>query len=83
MPGPSLTVFVDGTPVAVPLGTTAAVAVMIAGRTGFRRSVTGEARGPLCGMGVCFECRLTIDGHTQQRSCQVTCRDGMELRTDG
>lgn len=83
MPGPSLTVFVDGAPVSVPLGTTAAVAVLIAGHAGFRRSVTGEARGPLCGMGVCFECRLTIDGHSQRRSCQVTCRDGMELKTNG
>ena len=36
-------------------------AVAIAGVTAFRRSVTGEPRGPLCGMGICFECRVTVE----------------------
>ena len=40
------------------------------GTTDFRRSVTGEPRAPLCGMGVCAECRVTIDGRVQL-SCQV------------
>ena len=45
------------------------------------RSVTGEPRGPLCGMGICFECRATIDGMPHQRSCQILCAAGMEVRT--
>jgi hypothetical protein len=44
--------------------------------------VTGQLRGPLCGMGICFECRLTIDGLPQRASCQTFCRTGMEVRTD-
>ncbi len=37
----------------------------------FRTSVTGEPRAPLCGMGVCMECRATVDGVPHQRTCQV------------
>ena len=72
---------INGKPVRVGGGTTVAAAVMIHAAA-FRRSVTGEPRGPLCGMGICFECRLTIDGEAHQRSCQIVCRDGMEIRTD-
>jgi predicted molibdopterin-dependent oxidoreductase YjgC len=77
-----LTVTVNGKPVAVPEGAMVSAAVSLAGVTAFRKSPTGEARGPLCGMGICFECRVTIDGRAHVRSCQVPCRDGMEVRTD-
>jgi len=77
-----LTVTVNGKPVAVPEGAMVSAAVSLAGVTAFRKSATGEARGPLCGMGICFECRVTIDGRAHVRSCQVPCRDGMEVRTD-
>ncbi len=46
----------------------------------YRRSVSGEPRGPLCGMGICFECRVTIDGREHCRSCQVPAAEGMEVR---
>jgi sarcosine oxidase subunit alpha len=80
MPSP-VTVTVNGSPVSVPSGTTVAVAVMIAGQS-CRTSVTGEPRGPLCGMGICFECRVAIDGRPHCRSCQILCKPGMEVRTD-
>jgi len=73
---------VNGKPVEVPEGAMVSAAVAIAG-AGFRRSVTGETRGPLCGMGICFECRVAVDGRAHVRSCQVPCRPGMEVRTDG
>jgi sarcosine oxidase subunit alpha len=73
---------VDGVRLIVPAGTTVAAAVLRV-TDAFRRSVTGTPRGPLCGMGVCLECRVVIDGAAQQRSCQTPCRDGMEVRTDG
>jgi D-hydroxyproline dehydrogenase subunit gamma len=75
-------VFVNDKAVDVPVGTTVAAAIARAGVERFRRSVSGELRGPLCGMGVCFECRVTIDGTAQRRSCQALCQDGMEVRTD-
>jgi D-hydroxyproline dehydrogenase subunit gamma len=74
---------VDGAAVAVPAGAMVSTAVAMAGVSGYRRSVSGEPRGPLCGMGICFECRVTIDGRAHCRSCQVVCQPGMEVRTDG
>lgn len=70
---------VNGVTVRVPRGSTVAAAVLLAGRSGFRRSVSGELRGPLCGMGICFECRVAVDGQPHMRSCQLLCRDGMEV----
>ena len=76
-----ITVKVDGKAVTVPFGSTVAVAVMMAGSV-CRTSVSGERRGPLCGMGVCFECRVSIDEDTYCRSCQILCQPEMEVRTD-
>lgn len=76
-----VTVTVDGNLVRVPLGSTALAAVFAAGQSVCRTSVTGEPRGPLCGMGVCYECRTTIDGVAHVRACMARCRDGMEIIT--
>ena len=75
-----VTMNVNGAPVTVAPGTTVAAAIAMTGAA-TRRSVTGEPRGPLCGMGICFECRATIDGTPHQRSCQILCAAGMEVRT--
>jgi sarcosine oxidase subunit alpha len=48
----------------------------------FRRSRAGAPRAPLCGMGVCFECRVTIDGDAQALACMTPAREGMWVRTD-
>jgi D-hydroxyproline dehydrogenase subunit gamma len=72
---------VNGAKLAVPIESTVAVAVAIAGAS-CRTSVAGEPRGPLCGMGICFECRVSIDGVLHSRSCQILCKAGMEVRTD-
>ena len=77
-----ITVVVDGSPLQVPAGASVAVAVAIAGRP-CRTSVIGEPRGPLCGMGICFECRVTIDGIPHRRACQVFAEPGMVVRTQG
>lgn len=79
----SVTLVVNGAAVTVPAGSMVSTAVAAAGVRAFRRSVSGEPRGPLCGMGICFECRVTIDGRAHCRSCQVVCRPGMEVWTDG
>ena len=72
---------VNGARVEVPSGATVAAAVLIAGETAFRRSIGGAPRGPLCGMGICFECRVTIDGAPHARSCQILCVEGMQIET--
>jgi D-hydroxyproline dehydrogenase subunit gamma len=76
-----VTVAVNGLRVTVPAGTTVAVAMTIAGQA-CRASVNREPRGPLCGMGICFECRAAINGQPHCRSCQILCEPGMEVRTD-
>jgi sarcosine oxidase subunit alpha len=79
----TVSVSVNGAIVTVPAGAMVSAAVALAGVSGFRKSVSGEPRGPLCGMGICFECRVTINGRLHCRSCQIACEAGMEVRTDG
>ena len=76
-----VTLTVNGAAVSVQLGSAVAVAMAIAGQA-CRTSVAGEARGPLCGMGICYECRVVIDGVPHCRSCQTLCKAGMDVRTD-
>ena len=77
----SISLTVNGKQVTVPADATVAVAIAFAGAA-CRKSVTGELRGPLCGMGICFECRAVINGTPHSRSCQILCASGMEVRTD-
>lgn len=71
----------DGRDLAVPAGLTVAAAILRSGTSQFRTSVTGEPRAALCGMGICFECRVTIDGRSDVRSCQVVVENGMKVST--
>ena len=79
----AVTVRVDGRLLDVGAGTLVAAAVELAcpGR-GARVSPGGARRQPLCGMGVCGECRVTVDGRAHQLGCQVTCATAMEILTD-
>lgn len=72
----------DGETVSVPRGSTLAAVLLQRGGT-FRRSVTGEPRQPLCAMGTCFECRVSLDGTPHVRACRVICRDGLVVETAG
>ena len=82
MPTEELTLRINARAVSVPRGTTVAAAILRAGMPALRRSVSGQPRGPLCGMGICFECRVTVNGVPHVRSCQLPCEDNMEVRTD-
>lgn len=73
---------VNGRTISVPHGTVLAAAIAMAGVTQFRSSVSGQPRSPVCGMGACMECRVTINGQAQRRSCQTLCESGMEVITD-
>ena len=73
--------FVNGRPVSVPVGNTLLSAVSKAGFGTTRTSVTGQPRGPLCGMGFCHECTVTINGLSQQRSCMIAASAGMLVET--
>ncbi len=78
----SVTVRVNGKLTTVLRGTSVAAAIATAGADAFRVAVNGERRSPVCGMGICGECRVTIDGQRHLRSCLILCREGMEVCTD-
>ena len=70
---------VDGRPAAAEAGVSLLAALWNDGVRAVRTSVSGEARGPLCGMGTCFECRVTLDGQPHVRSCLTPVREGMNV----
>jgi hypothetical protein len=71
---------IDQKPMTIAAGSTVAVAIALAGLP-CRTSVTGEPRGPLCAMGICFECRATVNGIAHSRTCQLLCEPAMDIRT--
>jgi D-hydroxyproline dehydrogenase subunit gamma len=77
----AIVLFIDGLAVSVAAGTSVAAAVAMAGSPVTRRSVTGMPRAPLCGMGICQECRVTIDGRPHQLACQSLCAPGLQVLT--
>ncbi|QYD72157.1 (2Fe-2S)-binding protein [Paraburkholderia edwinii] len=77
-------VTVDGHVLELPEGSTVAAALAAhAGIAGTRTSISGMPRTALCGMGVCHECRVTIDGFAHALACQTLCRDGQTIETTG
>ena len=78
---PRISIVINGDRVEVPPGITVAAALFNIGVTALRTSVSGEPRGPVCAMGVCFECRVTIDSRPHQRACLTPVVDGMHIQT--
>ena len=79
--GATIAVEVEGRTVCVPVGASAAAAVLIAGLRAIRETPAGGApRGPYCLMGVCFDCLAEIDGVPNRQSCMVTVKAGMRIR---
>ncbi|WP_273823128.1 2Fe-2S iron-sulfur cluster-binding protein [Pseudomonas asplenii] len=70
----------DGRALRVADGTTVAAALALGGDGCSRTSVSSRRRAPLCGMGICQECRVSIDGY-RRLACQTLCQDGMRVET--
>ena len=81
VPPTAVTIHADGRALRVPSGSSVAAALIDAGVTAFRRSVSDEVRSPLCGMGTCFECRVTSDGVAHRRACLMPGSEGMRVST--
>ncbi len=76
-----ITLIVDGESVAAYQGETLLAALIASGRKVLRKHpVSGEGRGALCGMGVCFDCTVTVNGVHNVRSCMTEVEDKMEIR---
>lgn len=73
--------YINDVPVDVPAESSVAAAVLQV-VPHCRRSLGGQPRAPLCGMGVCFECRVKIDGEAHVRACMTPVRQGMRVCTD-
>jgi predicted molibdopterin-dependent oxidoreductase YjgC len=83
-PSTRLTLLVDGRAVTAAPGDSVAAALLAAGVSAFRHTArSGSARGPFCGMGVCFDCLVTVDGTPNRQACLVPVREGMRIETGG
>ena len=76
----TITATLNGRAITAPAGTSVAAVIMMHDAH-CRIGVYGEPRGPLCGMGICMECRATVDGVPHRRTCQLACAEGMEVVT--
>lgn len=73
-------IYVNGLPVPARKGQSLAAALLASGVYVFHHSPAGQPRGLFCGMGVCFECLVTVDGQPGQRACLVPVRPEMDVR---
>jgi predicted molibdopterin-dependent oxidoreductase YjgC len=79
-----LTVQVDGEPVTAFAGESVATVLLALGRQVFRHTARkGAPRGLFCGMGICYDCLVTIDGLEQVRACMTPVAEGMVIETGG
>ena len=79
-----LTIAVNGREVAAFPGETVGAVLAALGQRALRRSEgRGGLRGLFCGMGVCQECRVTVDGVPNVRACMTGVREGMRVELVG
>ena len=78
--GRPVRLFVDGREIAAFAGETIATALLAAGIRAMRETGREQApRGLFCGMGVCFECLVSVDGRPNVRACVTPVVDGMRV----
>jgi predicted molibdopterin-dependent oxidoreductase YjgC len=72
----------DGRPIEAYPGESLATALLAAGQSTFRRTPSGAPRGPVCNMGVCFDCLVRVEGLGEVRACMTRVTSGMVMTTD-
>jgi hypothetical protein len=70
----------EGRPIAARSGQSVAAALIAAGERWLRDDEAGRPKGVVCGIGVCWECRCSIDGVPDVRACMTPVRPGMAVR---
>jgi predicted molibdopterin-dependent oxidoreductase YjgC len=79
-PVPPVAITIDGeTLVGVQGQTIAGIALANDRPTWRRTSVAGRPRGLFCGIGICFDCLVTVNGQRDVRACQRRARDGDQV----
>ena len=82
--GPAVSLTLDGRPVTAYEGESIATLLLAEGHLTTRWTRNGEPRGVFCGMGVCFDCLVIVDGIPNTRACVTWVCEGMEVsRQDG
>ncbi|MFG3256855.1 (2Fe-2S)-binding protein [Streptomyces sp. NPDC048172] len=76
-----ITLSVDGEPVAGNPGQSIAGVLLASGRNAWRHGPSGAPRGVFCGIGVCFDCLVTVNGQRDVRACRRTAQEGDEITT--
>jgi predicted molibdopterin-dependent oxidoreductase YjgC len=72
----------DGTQVPYREGQTVAGALLASGTRTWRTTRgCGRSRGIFCGIGVCFDCLVEVDGVSNQRACLLVATDSLMVRT--
>jgi len=72
---------VDGESIPIFAGDTLGACLLRAGRLATRRSRLGQPRGLYCGIGICNECLLTVDGRPNMRACVTPASPGAIVET--
>jgi predicted molibdopterin-dependent oxidoreductase YjgC len=82
--GARLSLTLDGRTVNAYEGETVAAVLLAEGHIATRKTRSGSPRGVYCGMGVCFDCLVVVDGVPNTRACVTWVREGMDVaRQDG
>lgn len=72
----------DGRAVEFDDGQSVGAALWADGVRSWRTTRVGERpRGLFCGIGVCFDCLVQIDGRSDERACVTPARTGLDVRT--
>lgn len=77
----SATFTFDGASVTADEGQSLAAALTDAGVRAFRKTAGGESRGMFCGMGVCQDCLVAVDGVPNRRACMTKAVQGMTVES--
>ena len=78
--GELVVIEVDGKAVEARAGETIATALLAQGRRTLRHTrLKGKPRGLFCGMGICFDCLVTVDGQGSVRACMATVEPGLRV----
>jgi predicted molibdopterin-dependent oxidoreductase YjgC len=72
-------IFFNGRAVAAHEGETIAGALFAAGERVLRRSPHSAPRGVYCGIGICYECVVQIEGRGRERACTTLVRPEMQV----
>ena len=75
----SISLSFEGREIRCQPGVSIAAALTGAGELELRETATGESRGLFCGMGVCQECRVIVDGQRSVRACMTPAREGLQI----